>query len=345
MKKTKKAIFLAGNFLSASTGVRGISEELELYFSQKGWEVYTASKHLNRFHRVFDLLWTAFNHRKQFQTAIIEVYSDKAFIWAEILSSFLRMLGKTYILALHGGKLPEFAKKNTNRFRRLIITASAVTTPSKYLMENFYSICPAIHHIPNGIDLASYPFSPTKKLQPNLIWLRAFHNIYSPKTAVETLKRVKVTYPDATLTMIGPDKGDGTFEEVNNIIHELGLEKAVKLTGPVSKNEVGKYLSEGFIYLNTTNYESFGVSTLEAAACGLCIVTTNVGELPYMWQHGVDAFLVPPNNPDAMAEAVIHILAGPELAQRLSTNARKKAEQFDWSKIIPQWESLIGGLI
>ena len=79
---------------------------------------------------------------------------------------------------------------------------------------------------------------------------------------------------------------------------------------------------------------------MEAAACGLCIVTTNAGELPLLWENGVDAIIVPMNDSKAMADAVIRILTEPGLAQKLSTNARKKAENYDWSVILPQWEAL-----
>jgi len=51
--------------------------------------------------------------------------------------------------------------------------------------------------------------------------------------------------------------------------------------------------------------------------------------------------LVPPNDPDAMADAVRRILAEPDLAAQLSRNARCKAEQFDWETILPQWERLL----
>jgi len=169
--------------------------------------------------------------------------------------------------------------------------------------------------------------------------------IYVPKLAIEVLNRTLEDYPEAFLTMIGPDKGDGTYDETMSKIDEYSLHNNVQITGAISKKDVGKFLSKGDIYLNTTMYESFGVAVIEAAACGLCIVTTNVGELSYIWEDGVDALLVPPNNPDAMAAAVRRILKEPGLAENLSRNARKKAESYDWSVILPQWEKLINSVV
>jgi glycosyltransferase involved in cell wall biosynthesis len=59
-----------------------------------------------------------------------------------------------------------------------------------------------------------------------------------------------------------------------------------------------------------------------------------------MWENEFDALIVPMNDSKAMADAVIRILTEPSLAQKLSTNARKKAENYDWSVILPQWEAL-----
>ena len=99
-------------------------------------------------------------------------------------------------------------------------------------------------------------------------------------------------------------------------------------------------MNQGDVFINTTNIDNTPVSLLEAMACGLCVVSTNVGGLPYLIEDGVDALLVPPDDSQAMAAAVRRILTEPGLAARLSSNARKKIERFDRSVILPQWEEL-----
>jgi glycosyltransferase involved in cell wall biosynthesis len=69
-------------------------------------------------------------------------------------------------------------------------------------------------------------------------------------------------------------------------------------------------------------------------------VSTNVGGLPYLIDDGRDGLLVPQDDPEAMADAVLRILDEPELAARLSRGARQKAERLDWSPIIGEWRSL-----
>ncbi len=334
-------LLFVGNFLSASMGVRSIGEELSDRLQRAGHTVITTSAKTGRFSRLLDMIATIKFQRSRYDIACVEVYSGLAFTWSYISAGLLKFLRKKVILTLHGGKLPEFSRHHPRVIQKLLLAADVVTTPSRYLQHAFQETRSSIIYLPNGIDIARYPVSTKNVVKPSLVWLRAFHSIYAPEAAIECLNQLHRDYPNAVLTMIGPDKRDGSFKKVLQKIDEYGLAESVKITGAIPKSKVGEYLSRGDIFLNTTLYESFGVSVLEAAACGLCIVTTNVGELPYLWQDGEEALLVPPNDADAMASAVKRIIEEPGLAEKLSRNARSKAEQYDWSVILPQWERLI----
>lgn len=340
MRMYEPRILLIGNFLSATTGIRSIGEELGSLLSRSGHKVITTSNKIGKISRLIDMIATVIKERLSFDVAYVEVYSDLAFITAFFCGYFLQALKKPYALTLHGGGLPQFAQRHPGLMRRLLRSATAVTSPSRYLIDTFKSIRPDIRNIPNGIELGDYPFVLRRNPRPHLIWLRAFHRIYCPTLPVQVLHELQKKYPEAKLTMIGPDKGDGTLQEAKALAFDLGLNDAVTFIEAIPKNKVGKYLNQGEIFLNTTLLESFGVAVLEAAACGLCIVSTNVGELPLLWENGTDALLVPPNDATAMAKAVESILANPDFASQLSASARKKAELYDWSNILPKWEEL-----
>ncbi len=62
----------------------------------------------------------------------------------------------------------------------------------------------------------------------------------------------------------------------------------------VEKSEVPAWLAKGDIFLNTTNVDNTPVSVIEAQAAGLCVVSTNVGGIPFLLENGKDALLVPP---------------------------------------------------
>jgi glycosyltransferase involved in cell wall biosynthesis len=147
--------------------------------------------------------------------------------------------------------------------------------------------------------------------------------------------------PDVRLLMIGPDKGDGSYQATKELATKLEVADRVMFPGSVPKESVAHWLQHGDIFVNTTRVDNTPISVLEAMACGLCIISTNVGGIPYMLQDEYDALLVPSNDDAAMAKAVQRILVEAGLAERLSHNARRKAEQFDWSNILPRWEKLL----
>lgn len=339
-------VFLIGNFLSAHGGSRGVCEELAPRLRARGWQVTTASAHPQRIVRLFDMCLTAWRARHHYDVAQIDVFSGPAFLWAEAVAGVLRLLHKPYILTLHGGNLPEFARRRPGRVRRLLAPAAMVTTPSRYLLEQMAPYRADIVLLPNALDLSHYVFRlPDQPVQPRLVWLRAFHRIYNPVLAAQVIDRLRCDWPDVHLTMVGPDKGDGVLSEFKRFVSDNGLDANVTYIGGVPKAEVPEWLQRGDIFLNTTNVDNTPVSVIEAMACGLCVVSTNVGGIPYLLDHEQDALLVPPNDPDAMAAAVRRILTEPDLAAQLSRNARRKAEQFDWETILPQWDSILRELM
>jgi glycosyltransferase involved in cell wall biosynthesis len=201
-----------------------------------------------------------------------------------------------------------------------------------------------IRLLPNAIEVSAYPFHVRERVRPHMLWLRAFHRIYNPKMGPAVLARVAASSPDAQLTMIGRDKKDGSLQETKRAAAALQVKGRLAFPGAVPKRDVPAWLSAADVFLNTTDVDNTPVSVLEAMAAGLCIVSTNVGGIPYLLEDGHDALLVPPRDPEAMAQAVRRIITEPGLAAALSQNARAKAEKLDWSVVLPQWEDLIGSL-
>ena len=341
----KPRLLLVGNFLSTVGLNRGVCEDLAERLQAAGWQVITTSGKPGRLARLADMVSTAWRRRREYDAAYVEVYSGPAFLWVEAVCAVLRQARKPYVLTLHGGNLPAFSRRWPGRVQRLLCSAAVVTTPSRYIRAAFQSFREDIVYLPNGLDIRHYSFRTRTHPTPTLIWLRALHHIYQPELAVQVLALIRDEFPDALLWMIGPDKGDGTRDKCQELASQLGILYQLHLVGRVPKGQVPEWLDRGDIFLNTTRFESFGVSVMEAAACGLPIVSTNVGELPWLWEHERDALLVPAGDAEAMAEAVRRVLAEPGLAERLSRNARSKAEGFDWSVVLPAWENIFSEII
>jgi glycosyltransferase involved in cell wall biosynthesis len=143
------------------------------------------------------------------------------------------------------------------------------------------------------------------------------------------------------LTMTGPDKGDCSREETFAAARTHAVLSRLNVQDSISKTAVPDLLRTGDIFLNTTNVDNTPVSVLEAMASGLCVVSTNVGGIPYLLQAGQDALLVPANDDAAMAAEVRRLLTDDSLAQRVQAASLAKVRRFDWEVVLPQWHRIL----
>lgn len=278
---------------------------------------------------------------KKYDVAIVEVYSGRSFIWVELVSYSLKLLRKPFILSLHGGNLPSYARSQKHRVNRVLQSASAVTSPSNYLKHNLSPYRDDIIVLPNAIALSKYKFRQRNQIEPKLIWLRAFHKIYNPMLAVYVVASLRKEFPKIRLIMVGPDKHDGTLAKTIELSKQLGVSGIIEFKGAINKADIPPLLNQSDIFLNTSDIDNTPVSVIEAMASGLCIISTNAGGITYLLKHEEDSLVVNKNDSPAMAAALRRILSERATASQLSINARKKAESFDWSVVLPQWEILL----
>lgn len=339
------SILMISNGFSVDAVYSNVCQELAAQLAAQNWRVITTSTSKNRYLRPIAMALTTLFQQKHYDLAQIDVFSGSAFRWAELTSRILSYLQKPFILTLHGGNLPEFSQRHPERVSAVLKRATVVTCPSAYMWEQMQVYRQDLLLLPNPISLNNYTFQQRLQARPALIWLRAFAEIYNPDLAAHTVQALVMDFPEIRLIMVGPDKGDGAFEKFQHNVATLQLDEQIAIVGAIPKSSVPQQLQQGDIFLNTTNVDNTPISVLEALASGLCIVSTNVGGIPYLLEHEKDALLVPPDDAEAMANAVRRILSEEGLAERLSGNARAKAEQFDWALILAQWQHLLAETI
>lgn len=334
-------MLFVGDFSASRSGNYSVSERLSELLGEEGFGVTVTSPVLSSPLRVLDMLRSSFAERRRVDVAVIDVYSGRAFRWAEWTASVLSAARVPLVLVLRGGNLPRFAAAEPERVGRLFAKGAVIVALSDFLrheMSRFRDDCIVL---PNPIEAAAYPFRLRDEPRPELVWLRSFHKIYNPSLGPRVLAELTQSLPEATLTMIGRDKGDGSLARTLEVAGELGVAARLKTPGPVSKAEVPTVLNAGDVFLNTTDVDNVPISVLEAMACGLCVVSTDVGGIPYLATDGHDALLVPRDDPVAMARAVTRLFTEPGLAGRLSSNARQRALANDWSAVLPRWVELL----
>ena len=336
-----RAVLLIGNFLTQHGAARQVCEDLAPRLEADGWRVITVSSRSGRLSRLADMVLTITARRRDYGVALVDVFSGPSFVWAEAACLALAAMRKPIVLTMHGGNLPTFARRHPHRVQRLLGMARAVTAPSAFLADALAPYRTGIQVLPNGIDLASYPFRVRRDPQPRLVWVRSMHAMYDPAVAIRVLSLVSRRHPQASLDMVGPDKGDGSLAGCRRLAEDLGVLDLVRFVGGVAKDQVPNWLSRSDFFLNTTTVDNAPVSVVEAMACGLIVVSTNAGGLPNLIDHGRTGYLLPVGDAQGMADIIIKACGGETGARAVSEAGHMDASSRDWPCVVAQWRGLL----
>lgn len=332
-----KGVLFIGNFLSKKRGTLNPSEKIINELTKDGFSIIKCSSIENKLLRICDIFFNTLF--KNYSLIHIDVFSGNAFTFSFLSVIIANARNKKIILTLHGGKLPVFFLKNQKLVNMVFKRAMIIQTPSLYLKNYFEQNDYKISYLPNPIEIKLFPYKRDEVQQYSLLWVRAFNSIYNPEVAIIILHRLIQNFPYASLTMVGPDKGE--LSKVKSLAKEFGLTDKVIFTGPIKNHQLHKYYQTHQVYINTTSYESFGVAVMEAAACGIPIVSNSVGEIPYLWENEKDILLVNDNNLKEYLNHIINIFENDSFSNKISTNARRKAVTFDWENVKNIWLKIL----
>jgi glycosyltransferase involved in cell wall biosynthesis len=311
------------------------NETLAALLTDVGHDVHNASAIrrplLRTLHQACATVWWG----RKVDVLVLATFSGRSFWYADLVSMLARLTRTPLVMVLHGGKLPEYRAAYPNRVHRVIRRAACLVAPSRFLARAFEGAGFDVDVIPNVLAIERYEYRHRLHARPRLLWMRTFHEHYHPELAVEVLARVQAVHPDAVLTMGGADHGslDATRERASR----LGVSDAVYFAGYLDAAAKARAFADHDLFVNTNRIDNMPVSVLEAAAAGLVPVATRAGGLPDLITDGVDGVLVPIDDADAMAEAVLALLADDARYQRLGSGARALAERSSWANTFPMW--------
>ncbi|MDR6846437.1 glycosyltransferase family 4 protein [Flavobacterium granuli] len=333
-----KNLLYIGNKLSKHGVTPTTIEILGPLLEQEGFIVSYSSSEKNKVLRFVAMIWSVFRYRNV-DCVLIDTYSTTNFWYAFAISQLCRLFGLKYIPILHGGNLA-FRLKNNPQICQMIFKYSFQNvSPSLFLIEQFkLEGYENVIHIPNSIELENYPFLERENAKPNLLWVRSFAKIYNPMMAVEVFSVIKNKYPEATLCMVGPEK-DGSLLHAKQKAKDLKLD--ILFTGKLSKQDWINKSKEYDIFINTTHFDNMPVSVIEGMSLGLAVVSTNVGGIPFLLENQNDALLIPDNDVEKMVEAIDRLIGDSDLVSKITANARRKSEQFDWNVVKKEWMTIL----
>lgn len=332
LNSIKKILFI-GNYLSKTRGSKGVAETIVNKIDNPKLIFRLSSKFENKLVRLIDFIWSLFFTK--YDEIYVDIYSGKAFLITRLAVLASKIRRKKIIGTLRGGALKEYDKKNKGIILKTIKKIDRLQSPSKFLIHYFNQYKLNVNYIPNPISLIYFKYDRSKVVDNTILWVRAFDRIYNPSLAIKIIYELKKKVSDVKLTMIGPDSG--LLKECLQLIDILDLKNNIKILGKIPHGELPLYYQTHDVFLNTTSYESFGNALVEAAACGIPIISTSVGEIPYSWEHKKNIILVNSFEAKAFSGVIRDLMQNHHLKSNLSLLARKKAEQYDISKIIPLW--------
>jgi glycosyltransferase involved in cell wall biosynthesis len=144
------------------------------------------------------------------------------------------------------------------------------------------------------------------------------------KTVLEALALVMNEFPRVSLYLIG-DGERNYIEYLRNLSKKLGIQKNVEFLGFKSGMEIAKFYVESQLFVFPSENDNSPNSVAEAMVSGMPVIATRVGGIPSMIEDGQTGLLVEPNNPQELAEKIIHLLSKPNERKRLGDNAKNVA--------------------
>lgn len=214
--------------------------------------------------------------------------------------------------------------------------ASAIIAPSRDVLERtrekwgLPAVPSTVLHNSVSLNAKVPPFDPARL--ERILFVGRFELVKGGDVVIEAFERLARMHPVCRLTFAGPDVGipshDGRKILLSDIIAQLSAEvrNRIDVLGQCSREEVAALRRTHGLTIVASRYETFGGTIAEAMAAGSALVCTRVGGGAEILSDGETALLVPPENPQALAEACLRILGDPALARRLGEAARAYVE-------------------
>jgi L-malate glycosyltransferase len=172
-----------------------------------------------------------------------------------------------------------------------------------------------------------------------VIHISNFRPVKRVGSVIQVFDRIRRRVP-SRLLLVGDGPELGTAQR---LAHSLGISGLVHAAG--AQQDVLPLLSVADVFLLPSAQESFGLAALEAMACEVPVVASNVGGLPEVIEHGVTGFLHAPDDLDGMAASAVAVLTDSDLHKGIVSAACQRArERFCEERVVPMYEELYSGV-
>ena len=182
-------------------------------------------------------------------------------------------------------------------------------------------------------DRMDRPAAPGRKEPGLIVYLGRLKKYKNVDHLIQALAIVREEVPGARLLIAGTGDRRAALEALTR---SLDLEGAVEFAGYVSESEKISLLTRAEVAAYPSSKEGWGITVIEANACGTPVVATRVSGLRDAVVDGETGLLTPPGDRKAMARALIGLLREPDERERLARNAQARSRRFTWDETARQ---------
>ena len=277
-----------------------------------------------------------------------------------VVHHYAKKYGVPYVLQAHGSLPRTMAKQRLKWIYdvlfgyRLLRDASKVIALSPTEAQQYRGMGvpeEKIEVIPNGIDLAEYADLPPKgsfrkkfsidEDEKIVLYLGRIHRIKGIDILVKAFANVVEKLDDVKLVVVGPD--DGYLGELEALIKALKIENDVLILGPLyGKDKLEAYV-DADMYVLPSRYEIWGMTALEAVACGTLVILTENCGIAEHFRDKVGLVVKPDSN--HLAGALLEILLDWKRRDIFRENCKTAIRKFNISKIVSRLEKVYGELL
>lgn len=198
--------------------------------------------------------------------------------------------------------------------------------------------------VPCGVDVEKFRAVDRREARKELSLAEKPTVVYVgrlvPRKGVDTLIEAFALLPgelDAQLVVVGGEPGVYESPEIKRLsalASKLGVEERVVFTGSRPQRDLYRYYGAADVSVTVPHYEPFGMTPLEAMACGTPVIGSRVGGIKTSVADGKTGFLVPPKNAETLANRLLRLLSDENLRTRMGRAARRRIEEhYTWERI------------
>lgn len=323
-----KKILIIANYKKSVGGISGQVEILLKNFNSKNIKIDLFNTKTNNIKRLL-LFPKLLLKGKNYDIFHIHGCSFMGF-YPIVLGVFIgKILKKEIIITYHGGGLQKFMEQYEKIVKFFLLKADVITVPSLYLKNilDMYHINSVV--LANIIREDNVYYKKREIIRPYLTVTRSLEPVYNISLVIDAFFEIKKVYKNSRLRIIG----EGSLKEkLINKVKALGLSD-VEFVGRVENSGIGKELNKSDIYINPSTKDSFSVSMFEAFACGLPVISTNVGGISNFVIDGENGFLINSNDINGLVKKIKFVLANQDKVKAIIENAYNTFQKYTFSNL------------